>query len=243
MDENVPQGHRKWLKMFILVFIFGPVLFLVPLVIPDTKHRIATFEILGLVIIPLLLFYARTNLSRRMWSINIPVLLLVWFFTSAMLHELSHLIGIMVVGDKIVDYHLIPKFREGDFDFSVGWARSQLLNDWRDVIPGLFPYFRDVVLLIVGFLVLRSKRIHNSFLVGLIFILCCLSSLFDIVDNYFTGYVVGHASGNDFLGTAMKIGENWTNLIGIVFTIFAFSVCGWIIFIYKGFPKRHNKLV
>jgi hypothetical protein len=240
MDQNVSPNYRNWLKMFTLIFIIGSLLLLIPLIIPDTKHRIATFEIIGLIIIPLLLFYARTNLSRRMWLINIPVLVLVWSFTYAMLHELSHLIGIIVVGDKIIDYHILPKFWEGDFNFNAGWVRSQLLNDWRDVIPGLFPYFRDIVLLIVGLLVLRSKKIHNSFLVGLIFILFCLSSLFDIVDNYFIGYIVGHGLGNDFLGTAMKIGDNWTNIIGILFAVIALSLCGWIIFIYKDFPN--NKL-
>jgi hypothetical protein len=95
--------------------------------------------------------------------------------------------GIVAVGDKILDYHLVPRLWEGDFDFTIGWVRLQGFNDWRDVIPGLSPYFRDIALLIAGFLILNSKGIRNSSFAGLIYVLFCLSSLYDIVDNYFTG--------------------------------------------------------
>jgi hypothetical protein len=236
MDHNKLQNYR-YRPIILGVIIFVSMLLLIPLVIPDTKHRIATLEIFGLVIIPLFIFYARSNWSQRMWGLNIPLLVLVWFSTYGMLHELSHLIGVVVVGDKILDYHLMPRFWEGDFDFTIGWFRSQGLNDWRDVIPGLSPYFRDIALLVAGFLILNSKRIRNSSFAGLIYVLFCLSSLYDIVDNYFNGYIVGHALGNDFLGTEMKIGNIWTNVIGILFASIAAFVSGWIIFIYKNVPN------
>ena len=237
MNQNNLQNYHIMPKIFGAL-ILASVLLLIPIVIPDTKHRIATLEIIGIIIIPLFIFYARSNWSQRMWGINIPMLVLVWFYTYGMLHELSHLVGVVVVGDKILDYHLIPMFWEGDFNFTIGWVRSQGLNDWRDVIPGLFPYIRDIVFLIAGFLILKSKRIRHSSLAGLIFVLFCLSSLYDIVNNYFIGYIFGHFLGNDFLGTAMKIGEISTNIIGIVFTGFAVYISAQIIFIYKDFPKK-----
>jgi hypothetical protein len=123
-----------------------------------------------------------------------------------------------------------------------GWVKSQLLHDWRDVLPGLFPYFRDIVFLIIGFIILKFKKIKNSFFAGLILVILILSSLFDILDNYFIGYVIEHApQGNDFTGTALKIGEIWTNIIGILFLGFAFYISFRIIFLYKEFPNRNSE--
>ena len=73
---------------------------------------------------------------------------------------------------------------------------------------------------------------------GLVFILLCLSPLFDIVDNYFAGYVLGHhPAGNDFTGGALHVGTMWTNVIGILFSISAVYVVSRILVLYKDFAK------
>jgi hypothetical protein len=65
MDQNKLQNYR-YRPIILGVIIFVSMLLLVPLVMPDTKHRIATLEIFGLVLIPLFIFYARSNWSQRL---------------------------------------------------------------------------------------------------------------------------------------------------------------------------------
>jgi hypothetical protein len=181
----------------------------------------------------------RSHWPRRLWLciIYTVVLFLLWFSTYSALHELSHLAGAILIRDKIVEHHLIPHFWEGEF--TVGWVRSQSLHapSWRDVLPGYGPYIRDILFLSIGLITLKAKRIRNAFLVGLVFVLFCLSPLFDIVDNYFNGYLVGRMPGNDFMGSAMRIGATWTNVIGGVSAGFAVYVVWQVVMLYKGFPE------
>jgi len=43
--------------------------------------------------------------------------------------------------------------------------------------------------------------------------------------------------GNDFMGSAMRIGATWTNIIGVVSAGFAFYVVWQVMVSYKGFPE------
>jgi hypothetical protein len=50
-------------------------------------------------------------------NILTPLLILpvVWYSTYARLHELSHAAGLYLVGGKVIDYKLIPRFWLGEF--------------------------------------------------------------------------------------------------------------------------------
>lgn len=190
----------------------------------------------GFILLPLVLLYTRSHWPRRLWIPSAVVLPLLWFGTYGALHELSHLAGLILIGDRILEHHVIPRFWEGEF--TVGWVQTQAPGaaTWRYLLPGYSPYIRDIFFLSIGLLTLKAKRIRNPFLLGLVFVLLCLSPLFDIVDNYFNGYLVGRLPGNDFMGSAMKIGATWTNAIGVVSAGFAVYVVWRVMMFYKGFP-------
>jgi hypothetical protein len=125
---------------------------------------------------------------------------------------------------------LIPRFWEGDF--TTAWVRSEPVNDWRGPIPGLSPYIKDVFLLIIGFILLKGKKVSNAFWAGFIYVFFCLGSLFDIVNNYFLK-VLGYLTGNDFYGVTLGWGDTWSNIIGIAFSSFAIGICFWVLMAYK----------
>ena len=102
------------------------------------------------------------------------------------------------------------------------------------------PYIKDIILLVIGYLILRSKKNLNSFFSGLIFIICILSSLFDITNNYSIYIINPNTVGNDFQGTALSIGEIWTNIIGVLFTLFSVYVTLRILILYRNFPPKQS---
>jgi len=236
MREQISQRRRRDYEILaVMVFNLVAVWFLTGTIVSDTKHRLATMEITAILLIPLVILFARCNWPPKLWLANSIVLLSLWFGTYSLLHEGSHVVGIFIVGGKIVDYHLIPPFWKGEFT-SDAWVSSRFVEGWRGVLAGLFPYLRDFVFSIAGWVILKSKRIDNCFLVGLVFVLFCLSPLFDITDNYFSGYLVQHATGNDFTGTAMKIGVLGTNIIGVLLLSFGLYVVVQILWLYANFP-------
>ena len=63
-----------------------------------------TFEILFVVVAPLLVLYPKSNWPLRT---TIPCLLsipILWYLTYALLHELSHIAGTYLVGGTVADY-------------------------------------------------------------------------------------------------------------------------------------------
>ncbi len=235
---TLSENGKKTAKIAgVITFCVVSVLWLAKVFSINARNVIASLEISGFILLPLVLLYARSHWPRRLWIPSTVVLPLLWFSTYGALHELSHLAGVILIRDKIVEHHVIPRFWEGEF--TVGWVQSQTLRapSWRDVLPGYGPYIRDIFFLSIGLITLKAKRIRNPFLVGLVFVLCCLSSLFDIVDNYFNGYLVGRMPGNDFMGSAMRIGATWTNVIGVVLAGFAVYVVWQVMVFYKGFPE------
>ena len=237
MEEQASQRRRRDYKLLaVMAFNLVAVWFITGIISLDTKHRLATMEMAALLVVPLIVLYVRGNWAPKLCLASVIVLLPLWFSTYSLLHELSHVVGFLAVGEKVVDYHLIPHFWKGEF--TSGWVSSYVIQGWRGVLPGLFPYLRDFLFLIAGWVILKSKRIGNCFLVGLVFVLFCLSPLFDIADNYFSGYLVQHATGNDFLGTAMKIGGIGTNVIGVLLLSFASYVCARILWLYTNFPCK-----
>jgi hypothetical protein len=147
-----------------------------------------------------------------------------------------------MLGRKITQYQLIPIFWKGEFftGASVGSEPTNQIGDTFGFVSGLAPYIKDVILLIIGYLILKLQKVSNSFFSGLIFIICILSSLFDIANNYSIYIINPNTVGNDFQGTSIAIGKTWTNIIGVLFTFFAAFVTIRILILYRGFPVKHD---
>jgi hypothetical protein len=139
-----------------------------------------TLEILLVIVTPLLFLYLKGHWPLRAiipCLLSIPIL---WYLTYALLHELSHVAGTYLVGAKVVDYKLIPRFWLGEFGRA--WINSDGINQsWQQLISTTFPYILDVLCLNVGMLVLRRTFSKNPFVVGLVFMLLCLRTAFDFV--------------------------------------------------------------
>src|SRR5450631_1200970 len=74
----------------VIVFNVISILLLARVLSIPTRNLIASLEIVGLVLLPLVLFYARSNWSRKLCIPYAVVLPLLWFCTYGVLHELSH---------------------------------------------------------------------------------------------------------------------------------------------------------
>ena len=227
---------KNWFKI-LGVFSFNLIAtwFILKGFVPDLRQRLATIEIFGLVFSPMIIFYLRNNWTPVKWIINIVLISIIVIFSYSFFHESSHVVGVYLIGSKPLEVHLIPKFWEGNFTSGAS-VRSEPVNSWLGVIPGLFPYIKDIFFLIIGFLILRRKSINNSFIAGFIYAFFCLIPLFDIVNNYLIKLIIGRVDGNDFYGVALGWGNFWSNIIGLTFSSFAIFICIWIPIFYKNFP-------
>jgi hypothetical protein len=241
MDKHsIADKRRQWLIFAVVVSVLFS-LWLMTQWISDARRSVSAIELLSLIPLPLSIFYARSNWQRSEIIVDIVLLCILWYLTYSFLHELSHLTSSVLVGRKITGYQLFPRFWEGQF-FSGGGVASVPtgpLSDRLGFLTALAPYIKDVAFLVIGYLILQSQKVRNSFLVGFIFALCCLSPLFDIANNYSVYVLNPDTIGNDFQGAALSIGPIWTNCIGALFTISAAAVTLRMILVYKGFPKTH----
>jgi hypothetical protein len=107
----------------------------------------------------------------------IPIL---WYFTYAPIHELSHAAGVYLVGGKVIGYKLIPRFWLGEF--AGAWITPSVITQlWQQLTMTSFPYMLDVVCFIVALFVFRRGSSRNPFLIGLAFMLLCLRPACDFV--------------------------------------------------------------
>jgi hypothetical protein len=146
---------------------------------------------------------------------------------------LSHLIWAKLIGVKDVDKQIIPKYCT--VDYVNAWVRSEWTTSFQEFVITIFPYLRDLIIAVIGFLILKTKRIQNCFVVGLIFSLFLLNSAFDIVNNFlwYTVFKFG-----DWDRISKLIGHFWTYFIGIAIMVFTFFLTYRIYVIYKGFPEK-----
>ena len=242
MTETSLQNPRRRLLMFALVISILFSIWLMARIVPDVRRVVSTIELLLFIPLPLAIFYVRSSWARSSCVIGFLTLIAVWFFTYSLLHEVSHIAGDLLLGKTIVGYQLIPHYWKGEFFSGAGVssASNGRLGNALGFLGGLAPYMRDVLLLTVGYWILRSKKILNPFLSGLIFTICCLSSLFDIVNNYSIYLINPGTVGNDFQGTDHAIGTIWTNTIGVLFTSFSVVVTGRVLVLYRGFPAKYG---
>ena len=197
---------------------------------------IGTLGITLIIILPLIRFYQRNNWTKTQNLIGIIGLTILWFLIATPLHELSHMIGAKILGVKITDYQLLPKYWNGDFRNA--FIVSDYDTRFEEFIIRTAPYFRDLIIVIIGFVLLKNKRITHSFIVGFIFVFFILNSVYDIIQN-FLGYSI--AKDGDLNGLSKLIGHSWTYFIGF-FIIGVTSILAYQIFkIYKEFPTNELK--
>ena len=166
------------------------------------NYLLFTCEILLVVVMPLLVLYLKGNWPLRKVIPCLVVIPILWYFTYAPLHELSHAAGIYLVGGKIVEYKLIPRFWLGEF--ARAWViPGGITQSWQQLTTSAFPYLLDVVCFIVALFVFRRVSSRNPFLIGLAFMLLCLRPACDFVFEpiaFFSG------DRNDFYAIQQIVG-------------------------------------
>jgi hypothetical protein len=149
-------------------------------VINMQNYLLSTCEILLVVVMPLLVLYLKGN-----WPLGkvIPPLVIIpvlWYFTYAPLHELSHAAGVYLLGGKVIEYKLIPSFWLGEFGGA--WITpSGITQSWQSLTMSAFPYLLDIVCFVVAIFVFRRVFSRNPFFIGLAFMLLCLRPACDFV--------------------------------------------------------------
>ena len=144
------------------------------------NYLLITCEILLVVVMPLLVLYLKGNWPLRKVIPPLVIIPVLWYFTYAPLHELSHAAGTYLVGGKVIEYKLIPRFWLGEF--SGAWATpSGITQSWQQLTSSAFPYMLDIVCFVVAIFVFRRFSSRNPFFIGLAFMLLCLRPAFDFV--------------------------------------------------------------
>ena len=96
------------------------------------SYLLDTIEILIIVVMPLLILYLKGNWPLRNVIPCLVVIPILWYFTYAPLHELSHAVGTYLVGGKVIEYRLIPRFWLGEF--ARAWATpSGYTASWQTI--------------------------------------------------------------------------------------------------------------
>ena len=143
-------------------------------------YPVYTFEILLFLVMPLLVLYLKGNWPLRKVIPCLVVIPILWYFTYAPLHELSHAAGLYLVGGKAIDYKLIPRFWLGEF--ARAWITpSGITQSWQSLTMSAFPYLLDIVCFVVAIFVFRRGFSRNPFFIGLAFMLLCLRPAMDFV--------------------------------------------------------------
>jgi len=190
-------------------------------------------EILILVVLPLLVFYLRSNWPKKEINVNVIILPLIWYLFYAPIHELSHILGCIIVGSKITDYRLFAHFWEGSFGFAYVDVKGGLGVNMNSLIILISPYILDLISIIIGYYILTRYKIKNSFLLGLTFLIFCLRPLYDIVDNYI-GIFYNHS---DLVLTSQIIGKLITYSYGFITICIGVIVTLILLVKYKDYPK------
>ncbi len=194
---------------------------------------LTTLEILLTIVMPLLALYLRGRWTLRTVTACLCGIPLVWYLTYAPIHELSHALGTVLVGGRVVDIKLIPSFWEGTF--AVAWVRSVGLDQsWQQLVSTGAPYVIDVACVVASLAVLGRRLSRNALVVGLLLMLVCLRPTFDLVcetvgfvggfhgDLWHLQLIIGSAALWSFLLVSLALG-----LLSVVVTLRR----------YGGFPE------
>ena len=165
-------------------------------------YPIYTGEILLFLVMPLLVLYLKGNWPLRKVIPPLVIIPVLWYFTYAPLHELSHAAGLYLVEGKAIDYLLIPRFWLGEFGGA--WVTpSGITQSWQQLTFSAFPLMLDIVCFVVALFVFRRSFSRNPFFIGLVFMLLCLRPAGDFVFE-----PIGFLSGDrgDFYALQQIIG-------------------------------------
>jgi hypothetical protein len=192
---------------------------------------LTTFEILATIVTPLLALYLRGRWPLRTVTACLVAIPVVWYLTYAPIHELSHALGAILVGGKVVDIKLIPSFWEGTF--AVAWVKSEGLGPLWPIMTSA-PYVIDVSSVVVSLVVLRRRLSGSALVVGLLFLLLCLRPTFDLVCETI-GFVGGYRGDLWYLQIAVGSTGLWSFLLAAL----ALCLVSVIVILrrYGGFPE------
>ena len=194
---------------------------------------LTTSEILLVIVTPVLVLYLRGQWPLRIVIACLCAIPVVWYLTYAPIHELSHALGAILVGGRVVDIKLIPSFWEGTF--AVAWVNTEGLGGSWPVMTGA-PYVLDVACVVVGLVVLWRRPSRSSLVVGLLFMLLCLRPTFDLVCET-VGFVGGFHGDLWHLELAIGSAALWS------FLLVALALCLLSVVVilrrYGGFPEPH----
>lgn len=185
---------------------------------------LSVIEIALLIILPLTFFYQRSNWNYKKMIPVIVLLYLFWFSTYALLHELGHYAGAIILNVEVVDFQLIPRFWEGEY--KTGYVKSDYENNFQEFVIVILPYLRDLLFLCAGYFIFKKTRFQNLFIAGLILLFFVLSPLYDVTNNYF-GFIFGAL--NDFNALKETSNSFVAHSIGAVFIVFGLLAL-WSIF-------------
>ncbi len=144
------------------------------------NYLLSTCEILLVVVVPLLVLYIKGTWPLRKVISPLVIISVLWYFSYAPLHELSHAAGAYLVGGKVLEYKLMPRFWLGEFGGA--WIRpSGITHSWHQLTMSAFPYMLDIVCFVVAIVVFRRASSRNPFLIGLALMLLCLRPAMDFV--------------------------------------------------------------
>jgi hypothetical protein len=153
---------------------------------------LVTFEILVIIVVPLLILYLAGRWPMR---IVIPCLLVIpvlWYLTYAPIHELSHVLGTYLAGGAVTEIKLIPSFWRGEFGGA--WISHQGLSaPWQQLAMTSSPYVLDGLSVVVGFFLLLRKPPIRPLPLGIALTLLCLRPAFDLASESVAYALGAHA--------------------------------------------------
>lgn len=189
--------------------------------------------ILLLVVLPILLFYLRSNWPKKNVIIYVIILPLIWYVLYAPLHELGHILGCFIVGEEIKDFQIFAHFWEGNYGFAFVEIKGGYGENMNSFVILILPYILDLISIVVGYYFLSRYKIKNSFLIALVFVLFNIRSLYDLADN-FIGYYFKHS---DFVLASRIVGHSVIFTFVIISIIFGISSILLLLEKYKRYPQ------
>lgn len=142
------------------------------------SYLLSTCEILVIVVMPLLVLYLKGNWPLRKVIPSLVVIPVIWYFSYSIVHELSHAAGTYLVGGKVIDYQLIPRFWLGEFRGA--WATpGGLTQSWQRLTAHAFPYLLDIICFVIVLFVFKRSFSRNPFNIGMAFMFLCLRPAFN----------------------------------------------------------------
>ncbi len=187
------------------------------------NYLLYTFEILLVLVLPLLVLFLKGNWPLLKVIPTLVVIPVLWYFTYAPIHELSHAAGVYLAGGKVVVYKLIPSFWLGEF--AGAWIKaSGISQSWQQITMTAFPYLLDIICFVAAIVIFQRSYTKAPFLIGLVFMLVCLRPAMD-----FTFESIAFLTGdrNDFYALQQIVGPFaiWASiLISIGLAVYSVSL-------------------